>query len=190
MTYAVNAAPPFYHGTRADLPMGAPLAPGFKSNYREQKRRHSSKPSTPGRGPVQPGRLRASGSRGDTSSRASGPPLPGRASVLSQKSACIRARLRPARFVARRLHRVHYARSSRLAIGPHSRPRCDGVFLTQDTSLERSSVISYQSSGSDRRKISFSHQASVEQGVISRQSSGIRGAAQAAKRKTGRNRRG
>jgi len=37
MTYAADAIPPFYHGTRADLPMGALLAPGFKSNYREQK---------------------------------------------------------------------------------------------------------------------------------------------------------
>ena len=57
-----------------------------------------------------------------------------RASVLSRKSACIRPRLRPARCVARRLHTFGYAHSSRLAIGPQSRPRCDGAFPTQDTS--------------------------------------------------------
>jgi hypothetical protein len=37
MTYAADATPPFYYGTRADLPVGALLASGFKSNYREQK---------------------------------------------------------------------------------------------------------------------------------------------------------
>jgi len=37
MTYAVDATSPFYHGTRADLKVGDLLAPGFNSNYREQK---------------------------------------------------------------------------------------------------------------------------------------------------------
>jgi rifampin ADP-ribosylating transferase len=37
MTYAKDAAPPFYHGTRADLAVGDLLAPGFNSNYQEQK---------------------------------------------------------------------------------------------------------------------------------------------------------
>ena len=37
MTYAKDAAPPFYHGTRADLSAGDLLAPGFNSNYQEQK---------------------------------------------------------------------------------------------------------------------------------------------------------
>ena len=37
MTYAADATPPFYHGTRADLSVGDLLAPGFNSNYREQK---------------------------------------------------------------------------------------------------------------------------------------------------------
>jgi hypothetical protein len=37
MTYAVDATPPFYHGTRADLSVGDLLAPGFNSNYREEK---------------------------------------------------------------------------------------------------------------------------------------------------------
>jgi rifampin ADP-ribosylating transferase len=37
MTYAVDAAPPYYHGTRADLEVGDLLAPGFNSNYREEK---------------------------------------------------------------------------------------------------------------------------------------------------------
>lgn len=36
MTYAKDASPPYYHGTRADLKMGDLLAPGFGSNYREQ----------------------------------------------------------------------------------------------------------------------------------------------------------
>jgi hypothetical protein len=36
MTYAVDAKPPFYHGTRADLRVGSLLAPGFKSNYGER----------------------------------------------------------------------------------------------------------------------------------------------------------
>ncbi len=35
MTYARDAVPPFYHGTRADLRVGDLLAPGFGSNYRE-----------------------------------------------------------------------------------------------------------------------------------------------------------
>jgi rifampin ADP-ribosylating transferase len=37
MTYAVDACPPFYHGTRADLGVGDLLAPGFNSNYGERK---------------------------------------------------------------------------------------------------------------------------------------------------------
>ena len=37
MTYAVDATPPFYHGTRADLRVGDLLAPGFNSNYGERK---------------------------------------------------------------------------------------------------------------------------------------------------------
>ena len=37
MTYARDAAPPFYHGTRADLGVGDLLAPGFASNYQDQR---------------------------------------------------------------------------------------------------------------------------------------------------------
>jgi hypothetical protein len=37
MTYAVDASPPFYHGTRADLGVGDLLAPGFDSHYGERK---------------------------------------------------------------------------------------------------------------------------------------------------------
>lgn len=37
MTYARDAVPPYYHGTRADLCVGDLLAPGFDSNYRERK---------------------------------------------------------------------------------------------------------------------------------------------------------
>lgn len=37
MTYAKDAVPPFYHGTRADLAVGDLLAPGFNSNYQEQR---------------------------------------------------------------------------------------------------------------------------------------------------------
>jgi rifampin ADP-ribosylating transferase len=37
MTYARDAVPPFYHGTRADLGVGDLLAPGFTSNYAERK---------------------------------------------------------------------------------------------------------------------------------------------------------
>jgi rifampin ADP-ribosylating transferase len=37
MTYARDAAPPFYHGTRADLRVGDLLAPGFASNYQDQR---------------------------------------------------------------------------------------------------------------------------------------------------------
>lgn len=33
MTYAKDAVPPFYHGTRADLQAGDLLTPGFASNY-------------------------------------------------------------------------------------------------------------------------------------------------------------
>jgi rifampin ADP-ribosylating transferase len=33
MTYAADARPPFYHGTRADLRPGDLLTPGFGSNY-------------------------------------------------------------------------------------------------------------------------------------------------------------
>ena len=37
MTYAADAQPPFYHGTRADLSVGDLLTPDHASNYREQK---------------------------------------------------------------------------------------------------------------------------------------------------------
>ncbi|MFN3726273.1 MAG: NAD(+)--rifampin ADP-ribosyltransferase [Allosphingosinicella sp.] len=37
MTYAADAAPPFYHGTRADLRVGDLLAPGFQSNFADRK---------------------------------------------------------------------------------------------------------------------------------------------------------
>lgn len=37
MTYAKDATPPFYHGTRADLAVGDLLAPGFASNFQEQR---------------------------------------------------------------------------------------------------------------------------------------------------------
>jgi hypothetical protein len=33
MTYAAEAVPPFYHGTRAELAPGDLLAPGYSSNY-------------------------------------------------------------------------------------------------------------------------------------------------------------
>lgn len=33
MTYAADATPPFYHGTRADLRPGDLIAPGYSSNY-------------------------------------------------------------------------------------------------------------------------------------------------------------
>jgi rifampin ADP-ribosylating transferase len=33
MTYAADAAPPFYHGTRADLGPGDLIVPGHASNY-------------------------------------------------------------------------------------------------------------------------------------------------------------
>lgn len=33
MTYAADATPPFYHGTRADLRVGDLLVPGYASNY-------------------------------------------------------------------------------------------------------------------------------------------------------------
>jgi rifampin ADP-ribosylating transferase len=36
MTYARDAAPPFYHGTRADLAVGDLLVPGFASNYQDR----------------------------------------------------------------------------------------------------------------------------------------------------------
>lgn len=36
MTYARGAAPPFYHGTRADLAVGNLLSPGHGSNYQAQ----------------------------------------------------------------------------------------------------------------------------------------------------------
>jgi Rifampin ADP-ribosyl transferase len=35
MTYARDAAPPFYHGTRADLAVGDLLGAGFRSNFRD-----------------------------------------------------------------------------------------------------------------------------------------------------------
>src|SRR5690606_15857926 len=37
MTYAANATPPFYHGTRADLAPGDLLVPGHASNYSDGK---------------------------------------------------------------------------------------------------------------------------------------------------------
>jgi rifampin ADP-ribosylating transferase len=37
MTYAVDATPPFYHGTRADLKVGDLLSPGFASNFADRK---------------------------------------------------------------------------------------------------------------------------------------------------------
>ncbi len=36
MTYAADAVPPYYHGTRADLKVGDLLAPGFASNYADR----------------------------------------------------------------------------------------------------------------------------------------------------------
>ena len=36
MTYAADAKPPYYHGTRADLKTGDLLAPGWTSNYAER----------------------------------------------------------------------------------------------------------------------------------------------------------
>lgn len=33
MTYAADATPPFYHGTRTDLRPGDLIAPGYSSNY-------------------------------------------------------------------------------------------------------------------------------------------------------------
>lgn len=38
MTYAADAAPPFYHGTRADLKPGDLIAPGYSSNYGQRKK--------------------------------------------------------------------------------------------------------------------------------------------------------
>ena len=37
MTYAADAAPPFYHGTRADLKGGDLLRPGFQSNFADRR---------------------------------------------------------------------------------------------------------------------------------------------------------
>src|SRR5690348_1158609 len=37
MTYARDARPPFYHGTRADLGIRDLLAPGFVSNFADRK---------------------------------------------------------------------------------------------------------------------------------------------------------
>jgi hypothetical protein len=37
MTYAADASPPFYHGTRADLQLGDLLSPGFRSNHADRK---------------------------------------------------------------------------------------------------------------------------------------------------------
>lgn len=37
MTYAKDAAGPFYHGTRAQLAPGDLLSPGFTSNYADRK---------------------------------------------------------------------------------------------------------------------------------------------------------
>ncbi len=37
MTYAANASPPYYHGTRAELKVGDLLTPGFASNFADRK---------------------------------------------------------------------------------------------------------------------------------------------------------
>ncbi len=37
MTYAADASPPYYHGTRADLQPGDLLTPGFVSNFAARK---------------------------------------------------------------------------------------------------------------------------------------------------------
>ncbi len=37
MTYARDAVPPYYHGTRADLAVGELMVPGHASNYGERK---------------------------------------------------------------------------------------------------------------------------------------------------------
>ena len=37
MTYAADARPPFYHGTRAALQPGDLIAPGYSSNYGKRK---------------------------------------------------------------------------------------------------------------------------------------------------------
>jgi rifampin ADP-ribosylating transferase len=37
MTYAAEATPPFYHGTRADLCPGDLIGPGYSSNYGQRK---------------------------------------------------------------------------------------------------------------------------------------------------------
>lgn len=37
MTYAADARPPFYHGTRADLAPGDLISPGHSSNYGARK---------------------------------------------------------------------------------------------------------------------------------------------------------
>jgi len=37
MTYAVNAVPPFYHGTGADVKPGDLIAAGYSSNYGKRK---------------------------------------------------------------------------------------------------------------------------------------------------------
>jgi hypothetical protein len=37
MTYAADASPPYYHGTRADLKPGDLLSPGFASNYADRQ---------------------------------------------------------------------------------------------------------------------------------------------------------
>lgn len=37
MTYAADATPPFYHGTRADLKPGDLIAAGYSSNYGKRK---------------------------------------------------------------------------------------------------------------------------------------------------------
>ena len=37
MTYTADAAPPFYHGTRADLKVGDLLRPDFQSNFADRR---------------------------------------------------------------------------------------------------------------------------------------------------------
>lgn len=40
MTYAADATPPYYHGTKADLKVGDLLAPGYGSNFVERELNH------------------------------------------------------------------------------------------------------------------------------------------------------
>ncbi len=40
MTYAADATPPFYHGTKAELRVGDLIRPGFGSNFVDRKLNH------------------------------------------------------------------------------------------------------------------------------------------------------